>query len=183
MLSETFSPEALERQRVAEFERTLDAAAATEDFVGLAVAVVRRGEVAMLKTYGVREARGAAPVTPDTVFRIGSLSKGFASTLAGIAIADGAISLDTAVSPYAPGLSMKNGAERRLNIEHILSHRTGLPPNAYDNLLEDGQAVADILPKYRSVSPICGVGSCYAYQNIAYDLIAPGALISARRAV
>lgn len=177
MLSSAFSPESLEKARLKEFEALLDQASLTEDFVGLAVAVVRRGELAMLKTYGVTEAGGASPVTPNTVFRVGSLSKGFASTLAGLAIAEGKVSLATPVAPYARRFALKGGAERKLTVENVLSHRVGLPPNAYDNLLEEGGEVADILPRFRNVAPICAVGTCYAYQNIAYDLI--GGVLSA----
>lgn len=176
MLSSAFSPESLESARLQDFEAVLDQASRTDDFVGLAVAVVRRGEIAMLKTYGVAEAGGDQPVTPNTVFRIGSLSKGFASTLAGLAINEGAISLSTPVLPYARRFALKAGAEQKVTVEDILTHRVGLPPNAYDNLLEEGVKVRDILPRFRSVAPICAVGSCYAYQNIAYDLI--GGMIS-----
>lgn len=171
MLSSAFSPESLEQARLKDFEALLDQASLTEDFVGLAVAVVRHGEIVFLKTYGVREAGGAAPVTQGTVFRIGSLSKGFASTLAGLAVEEGEISLTSPVAPYAPGFALRGGAEKSLTVGDLLSHRVGLPPNAYDNLLEAGARLADILPKFRSVKPICAVGTCYAYQNIAYDLI------------
>ncbi|MDP3493622.1 MAG: serine hydrolase domain-containing protein, partial [Hyphomonadaceae bacterium] len=69
-----------EYQRLQEFSAELDHAATAPDFVGLAVAVVKDGRIALMKTYGVREAGGTDKVTPDTVFRIASLSKGFAGT-------------------------------------------------------------------------------------------------------
>ena len=171
MLSTSLTPENLDRLRLTDFERLLDEASHTDDFVGLAVAVVRHGEIQLLKTYGVREVGGDAAVTPNTVFRVGSLSKGFASTLAGIAMADGRLALETPVAPYEPRFALKGGAEARVTVEDILSHRTSLPPNAYDNLLEDGVAVTEILSRLRNVKPICSVGSCYAYQNVAYAMI------------
>lgn len=152
------------------FEKSLDAAFATGDFVGLSVAIVKRGDTRFVKTYGVVEAGGAA-VTPDTVFRIGSLSKGFASSLAGLAMVEGRLSPEDPVTRFAPGLKLAGGAEESLQIGHILSHQTGLPPNAYDNLLEANVPVAEIYPKYRNVKLICPVGKCYSYQNIAYDII------------
>ncbi|MBB5519178.1 serine hydrolase domain-containing protein [Amphiplicatus metriothermophilus] len=172
MLSEAFSPRGLARARMAAFQDLLDEAAATDDFVGLAVAVVRGGEVDFIRTWGAREAGGAAPVTPDTVFRVGSLSKGFAAALAAQAMAEGRLAPDAALADYAPAFRLKGGAERAVNVAHVLSHRVGLPPNAYDNLLEAGLAPQDILPRFRRVDPVCGVGTCYAYQNIAFNLIA-----------
>ena len=156
--------------QIREFEKSLDAAFATGDFVGLSVAVVKSGETRWLKTYGVTEI-GGARVTPSTVFRIGSLSKGFASSLAGIAMTEGLLSPTDPVTRFAPGLKLANGAERSLELGHLLSHQTGLPPNAYDNLLEADVPVAEIYPRYRNVKPICPVGKCYSYQNIAYDII------------
>lgn len=171
MLSSSFSPESLERARLKEFAAIVDQASRTDDFVGFAVAVVRRGKVELLKTYGVREFGGSEPITPQTTFRIGSLSKGFASTLAGLALAEGDISLSTPVAQFAPNFALKGGSESRVTVEYVLSHRVGLPPNAYDNLLEEGVAVRDIISRFRKVKPICSVGSCYAYQNVSYDLI------------
>ena len=57
-----------------------------------------------------------------------------------------------------------------LALGHLLSHQTGLPPNAYDNLLEAGTPIADIYAKYAKVKLICPVSKCYSYQNIAYDI-------------
>ncbi|MEQ8935584.1 MAG: serine hydrolase domain-containing protein, partial [Amphiplicatus sp.] len=171
MLSSAFSPESLADARLKEFETLLDRAAQKDDFVGLAVAVVRGGDVEMLRTYGVQERGGSEPVTPHTVFRIASLSKGFAASLAAVAMDDGLIAPNTPISPYAPRYTLKGGAQNLVTIEEVLSHRVGLPPNAYDNLLEAGVPVDDILYRYRSVAPICKVGTCYAYQNVSYNLI------------
>jgi len=156
--------------RLGELEKSLDAAFETGDFVGLAVAVVRGGETQFLKTWGLLEAGGVDKVTPDTVFRLASLSKGFAGTLAGMAMIEGRLSPSDPATKFAPTLKLAGGAETALELGHILSHQTGLPPNAFDNLLEAGTPVADIYPKYRTVKLICPVGKCYAYQNIAFDV-------------
>ncbi len=49
--------------------------------VGLAVGVVENGEIRFLKGYGVTQAGGSEPVTPSTVFRWASLSKGVAADM------------------------------------------------------------------------------------------------------
>lgn len=171
MLSSAFSPEGLAEARLKTFETLLEEAAVKDDFVGLAVAVVRGGEVKMMRAFGVAETGGTTPVTPRTVFRIASLSKGFAASLAAIAMEEGLIAPETAVAPYAPRFALRGDAQNQVTVETILSHRVGLPPNAYDNLLEAGTPVEDILRRYRAVAPICRVGSCYAYQNVPYNLI------------
>ena len=163
-------PLVLEANQFEALDATLQGAMATGDFVGLAVAVVKDGQTRFLKTYGVTDVDDGAAVTPDTLFRIASLSKGFASSLAGLAVLEGKLSLDAPAIDFAPELALAGGAEKSLTLSHLLSHRTGLPPNAYDNLLEAGVAPNAILPQYRKVKPICSVGQCYAYQNVAYDI-------------
>ena len=163
--------EAIASQDLTVLDGAIRQAMTTGDFVGLSVAVVRDGEVAFLRTYGETLAGSGDAVTPDTVFRIASLSKGFASSVAGLAVSEGKLSLDAPATRYAPDLALQGGAEKTLTLAHLLSHRTGLPPNAYDNLLEAGVSPDAILPQYRKVKPICPAAACYAYQNITYDIV------------
>ena len=163
-------PQVVADAQLLRLEANLQQAMETGDFVGLAVAVVRGGEVTFMRTYGETEVGGGEAVTGDTVFRIASLSKGFASSLVGLAAAEGKLSLDAPVTGFAPDLALPRGAETSLTLAHLLSHRTGLPPNAYDNLLEAGKLPDVILPEFRKVKLICPAADCYAYQNITYDL-------------
>ncbi len=158
-----------EAARNAEFARVLDEVYATGDFAGLAVALVRRGDTVFVKTYGTRAAGSADPVTPQTVFRIASLSKGVTGTLAALAMVEGRLSVDEPIAPYAPGFRLQGEAHRELTIADVLSHRTGLPSHAYDNLLLAGVPVDDILPRFYQLRLTCEVGACYNYQNITFD--------------
>jgi len=169
-LAQFASPPLIAEVQVLRLDATLGKAMATGDFVGLSVAVVHDGDVRFLRAYGETEAGSGQPVDPDTVFRIASLSKGFASSLVGLAVAEDKLSLSAPVSGFAPQLALPRGGEKSLTLADILSHRTGLPPNAYDNLLEAGILPEAILPEYRKVKPTCPASSCYAYQNIPYDL-------------
>ena len=163
-----------EAQSLRDFEKVLDKAAQAPDFVGLAVAVVRDGKPVLIRTYGEREAGSGQPVTPNTVFRLASISKGFAATLAAIEVNEHKFTWGDKVASSVPQLRLRTtGDTDALTVEDILSHRTGLPPFAYDNLLEAGTAPLDIVRRYSGVRLICPVGDCYAYQNSAYNLIAP----------
>lgn len=154
------------------FGKELDYAATAPDFVGLAVAVVKNGKVVMMKTYGVREAGGTQPVTPDTVFRLASLSKGFAGTLAVMEEKDGKLDLQQKVNTLVPEFKLRRpGDAAKVTFEDVLSHRTGLPPYAYDNLLEAGTPPSQILAKYAGVKQTCSPGECFTYQNTAFNMI------------
>jgi len=162
-----------EAQALRSFAMELDDAAKAPDFVGLAVAVVKKGEVELMRTYGVREAGGKQKVTPDTVFRLASLSKGFAATLAVLEQSEGKLNLQMPVVSLVPEFKLKRpGDAARVTFEDVLAHRTGLPPYAYDNLLEAGTPPKQILSQYGSVKQTCSPGECFTYQNVAFNLIA-----------
>ena len=156
---------------LATFESHVEAVAATDDIVGLAVAIVRDGDIVFQKSYGEKSVGGGDAIDHDTVFRIASLSKAFAATAAAQLATEGKLSLDDPATKYAPALRLKRQSQAP-TLEHVLSHRLGLPPYAYDNLLEAGIAPETILRRLGEVDPICRVGQCYGYQNVAFNTIA-----------
>ncbi len=159
-------------ERADPFETVLEEIGQSTEIVGLAVAVVRNGEVESIRTFGVRSLEGGEPVDEDTVFRLASLSKGIAGSAIGQMVREQSVSLSMPVRTFSTTLRLKSDAALdQLTLEDILSHRTGLPPYAYDNLLEAGIAPAAIRQRYADVDPICAVGSCYAYQNVAFDTV------------
>jgi beta-lactamase class C len=157
----------------ASFAEALDRVSKAPDFVGLAVAVVRDGKVEMVKTYGVRMAGTTEPVTPDTVFRLASLSKAFGATLAAMDVRAGKLAWTDKVVASSPSFKLKNGLEGEVTVEDVLSHRVGLPPFAYDDLLEHGTTPAEILAKYADVKPACAPHACFNYENTTYNMIQP----------
>jgi len=153
------------------FEHALNERMESGQLVGLAYALVRKGELVRLETMGVAEFGKTRPIGPTTRFRIASLSKGFAGTLTAGLIRDNKLSLNTPLSLFRPDFRLKTAAAEAIRIEHILTHRLGLPPNAYDNLIEAGLRIPVIEKRLASVAPICKPGTCYSYQNVTYDLI------------
>src|SRR5262249_41260726 len=93
--------------------------------------------------------------------------------LAELEMREGRFRLSDPISKWVPELHLPTDAETAsVTIEDVLSQRTGLPPYAYDNLLEAGVAPAEILGRYAEVKLSCEVGQCYGYQNIAFNMIA-----------
>ena len=141
---------------------------------GGAYAVVVGGAVARVQGHGRRSVSAAAPVDADTVFRLASVSKTFAAVATGLTVRDGQLGWQDSLADRLPGFALKRAEDtRRLRIEDLLGQSTGLVPNAYDNLLDADQLLANILPHFRELTPICAPRSCYSYQNIAFSLIDP----------
>jgi beta-lactamase class C len=136
--------------------------------VGLAVGVVEDGQIRFLKGYGETTAGGDA-VTPETVFRWASLSKGVAGELIAKLAAQGRLSLDDPIGRYSYSLRLPGGAEQRATVGDLLSHQLGLFAHANDSKLEDGQDPHALRSALAGLRLICQPGQCHAYQNVAYD--------------
>ena len=138
---------------------------------GAAVAVVQNGRVVYIKTLGVGSTQKRNPVDEHTVFRLASVSKTFAAVLAGQASLAGEINLNSPLSRYLPGFRLKYDTGNRLTLRNVLSHTSGLPHNANDNLLEAGESYSSVLRKTQRLGAACGIGRCFGYQNILYSTI------------
>lgn len=139
----------------------------------LAVTVVKDGRIVLERAWGVRSLTDSLPkgVNKRTVFRLASLSKGFAPVLGGILVEKGLIDWSDPVIDYVPHLQLSDPEHARaLNLEHVLSHTTGLPRHAYSNLVNMGRPYQDILPMLAEVPLAHAPGEFYNYQNVAYSL-------------
>ena len=137
--------------------------------VGLAVGIVENGRITFLRGYGETLEGSGDPVTPDTVFRWASVSKGVAGTMVAKLAEQGKLQLDAPVVNYAPDLHLPAQAQYRATVGDLLSHRLGLYRNAYDNKLEEGQDPAILRESLGQLNLICPPGSCWSYQNVAFD--------------
>ena len=137
--------------------------------VGLAVGVVENGRITFLKGYGETLAGSGEPVTPQTVFRWASVSKGVAATMVAKLAEDGKVDLGAPVARYSETLKLPGGAEQRATVSDLLSHRLGLYRNAYDNKLEEGGDPNLLRTQLAELNLICQPGTCWSYENVAYD--------------
>jgi beta-lactamase class C len=153
-------------------DEKLAVVAAQDSFVGLAVAVIDSGDITFLRTYGNTRADRSDPVSEETVFRLASVSKTMASTLVGQLAAEGRLSWTDKAADFSPHFKLRTaGQTRRVTLEDIASHRTGLPSHAYDNLLEAGYSRDTVLDRSAKLKLRCNPGDCYSYQNSAYSLL------------
>ena len=136
--------------------------------VGLAVGVVENGRITFLSGYGETLAGSGEKVSPETVFRWASVSKGVAATMVAKLAEDGKLSLQSPVASYS-SLRLPASAEQRATVGDMLSHRLGLYRNAYDNKLEEGQDAHVLRQSLSQLNLICPPGTCWSYQNVAYD--------------
>ena len=110
------------------------------DVAGLAIAVTREGRHEF-RSYGVASLQTHAPVDPDTLFEVGSISKTFTATLATYAQVLGKLTLEDSPARFVPAL--KGTEFGKLNLIHLGTHTGGgFPLQVPDAVKDDAQLMA-----------------------------------------
>ncbi len=142
--------------------------------VGAAYTIVHGGEVVYTGTYGVLENGSKKEVDEHTLFRLASVSKGFAGVLASMLEQDGFFSLNDRVVEHYPGFLLKDSVSTAdLTIRNLLSHTSGLVPYAFDNLVEADQDLSTIIERLDEVEISAPPGELYGYQNVMFSMLDP----------
>ncbi len=156
----------------------VEAHLASHEAAGIAVAVVREGEV-VARGFGVRDLGSGSPVTQETMFHLAPVSKPFVAT-AIVSLATGAgtggavLDLDAPIVEWVPEFTLADGRAGEITARLLLSHTSGLP-DVTDYGWHDPQLGDDALGEFaRSLSgwrPQAEPGSTYAYSNAGFELL------------
>jgi len=139
---------------------------------GAAIVIVKDSNVVLMKPYGERKVGTGLPVDINTSFRLASVSKGFAGVLTGMLVNDSAFHLQDRIVDYLTDFRLRDSLNtNNLNIEHLMTHTTGLVPHAFDNLVEANIPLDQIIPRLQEVNICCAPGAYYGYQNVAFSII------------
>lgn len=95
-----------------------------EKIPGAAIAVLRNGDIVVAKGYGLANVELNVPVTPDTIFQLGSIGKMFTAAAVMREVEQGKMGLDDPITKYLDGVPE---AWRAITIRNILTHTSGIP--------------------------------------------------------
>src|SRR5690349_19370736 len=98
----TTAQEIITDKRLASLDTALERALKTWKAAGFAVAVVEKNKIIYAKGFGYRDVENKIPVTPSTLFAIGSCTKAFTASLLGLLQKDGKIDIDKPAHLYLP---------------------------------------------------------------------------------
>lgn len=145
---------------------------AKPDMPGLAVLVAREGQVLFQGGYGLADVAKQTPITPDTKFRIGSVTKQFTAAAIMKLAEQGKLSIDDPLAKYFP--DVPNAQE--IKLRHLLTHTSGL--GSYTDRGDFFKGVTKpIAPEALIASmsqdkPEFAPGTIYKYCNSGYFLLA-----------
>ena len=141
---------------------------------GAAVALVHEGRVIFSRCYGYADTEKKVPITEDTYFMVGSLTKSFTALAVLKLIEEGKIDPHADIRRYIPDFSIKNlyDGEVPITVNHLLTHTSGLMIDYYAHLTgEKKQSNADLLSQLRNEYLCFKPGSASKYSNIGYRLL------------
>ncbi|MBI1209649.1 MAG: serine hydrolase [Azospirillum sp.] len=145
---------------------------ASSGIPGMAVAVVRDGRTAFAKGFGVRQAGAPDPVDADTVFQLASVSKPLAATVIAHQIGIGSLSWDSPVVRYLPWFRLNDRwVTAHVTVGDLLTHRSGLPSHAGDELEDLGYDRRQVLERLHLL-PLAPFRASYAYTNFGFTAAA-----------
>jgi CubicO group peptidase (beta-lactamase class C family) len=137
---------------------------------GVAVAVTRGSKVEFLRGYGTG-GRGE-PITPDTQFRIASLSKSFTAFAVMRLVEAGQIRLDEPVRRYLPGFRLADAAGARITVRELLNQTSGLGDRGYPQINDDDQtSLAGRVADLRHAHLVGTPGRTFQYCDLNYQVL------------
>lgn len=151
------------------------------DIPGIAVVVVRGGEMMHARGFGTADPAGR-PMTPDTPHELGSVSKPLTATAVMQLVEAGTIRLDAPIQETLSDFTLADGrAAAQITLRHLLTHTSGISTREgrkpFGRTDMDADALQRRVRELRDVSLAHPPGSAFTYSNTNYMLI--GALIEA----
>ena len=138
---------------------------------GLAVAIVKDGEVVLAKGFGVKRVGEAARVDEHTLFAIASNTKAITTAALALLVDEGKLAWDDPVTKHLPGFQMSDPyVTREMTVRDLLTHRSGLGLGAGDLMYFPASTFTpeEIVHRLRFIPLATSFRSRYAYDNILY---------------
>jgi N-acyl-D-aspartate/D-glutamate deacylase/CubicO group peptidase (beta-lactamase class C family) len=136
---------------------------------GMAVAIVRGGDVIAARGYGLANVEHNVPVTDETMFQSGSIGKQFTAAAVMLQVADGKLALTDSLQTFFPD---GPPAWRDITVRHLLTHTSGIP-DYNDGMLDYRRDYSeDELVQFARTLPLDFVpGAEWKYSNTGYILL------------
>jgi CubicO group peptidase (beta-lactamase class C family) len=161
-------PSVAAKEPLAGFDSFVNQALPAWEVPGLAIAVVKNGKVVLAQGYGFRDVDKKLPVTPKTLFAIGSCTKAFTTFLMGTLVDQGKLDWDKPVRTYIPKFRLHDRvASELITPRDLVTHRSGLPRHdlVWYNAGLTRKQIVDRLPY---LEPSETFRSKFQYNNLMY---------------
>lgn len=143
---------------------------------GAAVLVMKDGKPLLRKAYGTADLELGVAMTPEHVFRIGSMTKQFTAVAVLMLLEQGKLALDDPLTKFLPDYPVQG---RTITVEHLLTHTSGIKSitdlKEFQPLRRKDLPVAELIAVFKDKPFDFAPGEKWAYNNSGYVLL--GAII------
>src|SRR5690554_8152210 len=163
-----FAQEALPKN----FEAWIDSSRQNWSIPGMAVGIVKEGEVVFAKGFGEKRLGSGEAVDPNTIFSIASVSKNITAAALGILVDEGKIDWDDKITKHIPWFQLKDPwVTQEMTIRDVLTHRVGLGRILGNRLQFMTMSPRDsVLYQMRYMELVKPFRSEFVYNNVMYSL-------------
>jgi CubicO group peptidase (beta-lactamase class C family) len=171
------APRAIDTTLASEIDSTIQDALARLQVPGAAVAVLRGTSVVYERAFGLRALGKKDPVTPNTLFMIGSITKTLTTLMQASLVDAGILDWETPVTSVLPSFALGDPElTKQLRIWHMSCACTGMPRNDFEHIFEFGKTPEARIASMKSMKPTTGLGETFQYSNL---LFAAGGYVAA----
>ncbi|MDT5272306.1 MAG: hypothetical protein QOH49_4492 [Acidobacteriota bacterium] len=154
--------------KLAAIEKVVEEKRVANGIPGLSLVIVKDDKVIYIKGFGYKDFERKVPVTPDTLFAIGSSSKAFTAMLIKMAADEGKLSLDDSPKKFLPYFKLQDPeADAKITLRDLLSHSSGL--NRTDLAWVSGVLNREeVIRVAAQAKPTAKLREKFQYQNVMY---------------
>lgn len=142
------------------------------DVPGVAAGVVAGGQW-YAGGFGLTHTGRPSPVTPDTLFQVGSTSKTLCATAVMMLAEAGKLDIEQPVRAYIPSFQLRSDADAgRVTLRHLLTHHGGWMGDYFKDMGRGDDALALMVAKMVDAPQIAPAGYAFSYSNAGFNVLA-----------
>lgn len=157
------------RQALAGLDAEIEQALEDFNVPGLGIAIVAGGEVVYANGFGYRDLDEQLPMTPDTLFAIGSTTKAMTTAVLGMLTDEGRLEWDEPVRTYLPAFAVADPSlSQRITPRDMVTHRTGMPRHDLSWYNDNEGTRAELLDRLEHLELTADLRQRFQYNNLMY---------------
>jgi CubicO group peptidase (beta-lactamase class C family) len=137
---------------------------------GVAIGVWHRGQE-LAEGFGITSVEHPLPVTPDTLFQTGSISKTFTGTLLMQLVEQGKVDLDAPVRKYIRDFRVRDQkVSEKVTVRHLLTHMGGWVGDYFNDFGNSDEALAKMVKDVAKLPQVQPLGTIWSYNNTGFNV-------------
>lgn len=140
----------------------------SQQIPGVALAVIKDGQIVLAKGYGFANVEHQVPVRPETIFQSGSTGKQFTATALMMLAEEGKLSIEDKITKYFP-----DGPDgwKNITVRHLLTHTSGMTDYPPDFDLRRDYTEDELYQRIKAIPLAFQPGEKWSYSNLAYVML------------